>query len=314
MSADATLSIINGTLTPCAPFDFAKTLVFLGGFTPTEGEQTLTAAAITKAVTINGRAVAFALSSVGTVDEPSIAYTLYSERALTEAEHAAIRDRISFFLSLEDDLQSFYRIGLADSHFEPIIKQLYGFHQPKFLTPFETACWAVLVQRIPMNIAHRIKMALVERWGTSITLPDGELYRAFPEPQQLAAADVDELTNIIRNTRKVEYLQAVVQFFNEVDEHFLRTGDHEEVMTKLREVRGIGQWSQFFILIRGLGRMEQTSTSDKEILKAASRVYKREMTPADVQDVLDRYVGAQGYWSFYTRASWLDSVPMVGMQ
>ena len=40
----------------------------------------------------------------------------------------------------------------------------------------------------------------------------------------------------------------------------------------------------------------------------------REMTPADVQDVLDRYVGAQGYWSFYTRASWLDSVPMVGMQ
>ena len=35
------LNSITGTLTPRAPFDFAKTLGFLYGFGPTAGEQAL---------------------------------------------------------------------------------------------------------------------------------------------------------------------------------------------------------------------------------------------------------------------------------
>ena len=55
-----------------------------------------------------------------------------------------IANRLRFFLSLNDDLQPFYRIGLADPPFASVIECLYGLHQPKFLTPFELACWAIL--------------------------------------------------------------------------------------------------------------------------------------------------------------------------
>lgn len=260
------IQTVTGALTARPPFDFSKTLAFLGAFSPTAGEQTLEPESITKAVTVNGRAVAFTLRSAGTVEAPRLAYTLASEQPLSDEEHAAVADRICFFLSLDDDLQPFYATGRADPSFAPVIERFYGLHQPKFLTPFEIGCWAILGQHIPMPIAHRIKLALVERWGTSITLPAGT-YRAFPEPEQLAAVDPADLAAVVRNERKVEYLRAVIEFFSEVDERWLRTGDYAEVAARIRGIKGVGEWSSHFILVRGLVRMERVSTIDAELAK-----------------------------------------------
>jgi DNA-3-methyladenine glycosylase II len=302
MQPTTTLSTITGTLVPRPPFDFAKSLGFLDAFSPTAGEQAIDNLSLTKAVTLNGRAVAFELRNSGTIDQPALSYTLYSEQPLDEDAHEAMRDRIRFFLSLDDDLAPFYSIGQADPQFALIISRLYGLHQPKFLTPFEITCWAVLCQRIPLPIAHQIKLALVERWGTSITI-NGETYCAFPEPQQLAAVDPTELATVVRNTRKVDYLQAVIHYFLEVDEHWLRSGNYDEVAAALKSIRGIGEWSLHFILVRGLGRMEGVSSIDKELLKAAEKIYNQgqPMTPNDIQPIIDRYRDTQGFWALYSR-------------
>lgn len=304
MMAFDRLHSITGTLTPHAPFDFAKTLGFLYGFGPTAGEQALAVDSVTKALTLQGRAVAFQVRSTGTMEQPVLAYTLFSAQPLNEAEQAAAADRIGFFLSIDDDMQPFYTIGRDDPHFAPVIERLYGLHQPKFLTPFEIACWAVLGQRIPWRVAHKVKMALVERWGTSITLP-GRTYAAFPEPEQLAAASLEELASIVRNERKVEYLQAVIRFFLEVDEQFLRYGAYDEVAARIRAIRGIGEWSSYFILLRGLGRMERVSAIDRELGKAASSIYNngQPLTTTEMQALLDRYGTTQGHWAFYIRSA-----------
>jgi DNA-3-methyladenine glycosylase II len=294
------LHLIRGILTPRAPFDFAKTLAFLGDFTPTAGEQALAPDSVTKAVTLHGRAIAFNVRDAGTLEDPRIAYTLYSEHPLSEPEQDAIIDRIRFFLSLDDDLRPFYAIGRTDPAFAPVIEHLYGLHQPKFLTPFEIACWAILTQRNPIAIAHRTKMALVQRWGTTITLPEGT-QRAFPDVKQLAVVSPDELAQVVRNPRKVEYLMAVIEFFSSVDEQFLRTGNYDEVAAQIRAIRGFGAWSSHFLLVRGLGRMEHVSSIDQEISKAATRIYNQALTASAMQQILDRYGNTQGYWAFYAR-------------
>jgi len=300
MLATNNLHLVTGILTPRAPFDFAKTLAFLGDFTPTAGEQALAPDSVTKAVTLHRRAVAFNVRDAGTLEDPRIAYTLYSEHLLGAAEQDAIVDRIRFFLSLDDDLLPFYAIGRTDPAFVPVIEHLYGLHQPKFLTPFEIACWAILAQRNPIAMAHRTKMALVQRWGTAITLPEGT-QRAFPEVEQLAAVSPNELAEVVRNPRKVEYLMAVIEFFSSVDEQFLRTGNYDEVSTQIRAIRGFGAWSSHFLLVRGLGRMESVSSIDQEISKAATRIYNQQLTTSALQQILNRYGDTQGYWAFYAR-------------
>jgi DNA-3-methyladenine glycosylase II len=299
---DAPLARISGELTPRAPFDFSQTLSFLRRFTPTAGEQRLTDESLTRGIALSERAVVFSVRSVGVVEQPRLAYTLTSAEPLSEAEHTALRDRISFALSLDDDLGAFYQFAQGDTAMQPVVARLYGLHQPKFLTPFELACWAILTQRTPIPIARQIKQRLAARYGVELAVA-GIVYRAFPEVATLASADPAELAEIVRNARKANYLLAVIQFFDEVDEAWLRSAPVEEVQARLRGVRGIGEWSAMFLLVRGLGRMDAMPVSDGELQRSAAQLYNAgQPLPSDAfARLLERYGDVRGYWAFYIR-------------
>ena len=294
----------TGTLTPIPPFDFSKSLQFLGIFGPTKNEQTVATHSLTKAISIDGQTVVFQLTSIGTTEKPELEYSLFSAKPFSQAMENAVVERITFFLSLKDDLQPFYRLGRADPDFAPIIEHLYGYHQVKFLTPFENACWAVLTQRNPMKIAQQTKQALVEKYGSSLEV-SGSVYWAFPEPMQIAVVDESELLKLIRNDRRTEYLVAVARAFSEADEEFLKTASDEAVEAWLRNIKGIGEWSATFIMVRGLGRMERIPLTEARLFEAASRVYGHgeELSRVDLMRLADKYGPWQGYWAHYIRVA-----------
>lgn len=322
MAATAELHTTTGTLTPQPPFDWAKTLAFYAGFPPTSAEQTIADGALTKAITVDGRAVAFTVWSAekahnedtedtegrrgetarSDVETPRLEYRFVSERALTATERAALEDRVGFFLSIGDDPRPFYALAEADPVFAPVARRLYGLHQPTFLTPFENAAWAVLTQRTPMPMARQAKDRLIARYGTAITVA-GVTYRAFPEPATLAAAEVADLGSEVGAERKGEYLRAVAEFFAETDEDELRHGDYDQVAARLRAVRGLGPWSAGFVLIRGLGRTERVIGPERALAEAAGRLYGagHALSEPDLRALFDRYGPYQGYWAFYVR-------------
>src|SRR2546429_1420346 len=81
-------------------------------------------------------------------------------------------------------------------------------------------------------------------------------------------------------------------------------GDYDEVATKIRDIRGIGEGSSYFIMVRGLGRMERVSTVDQELAKAAANIYNEGqlLAPSQMQLLLNRYGKYQGIWALYLRA------------
>jgi DNA-3-methyladenine glycosylase II len=292
----------TGTLKPTPPFDFDKSLNFLGVFMPTKQEQTVSSHILTKAISIDGQTIVFQLASIGTTENPQLEYTLFAAEPISKVIENAVVERMTFFLSLKDDLRPFYRIGREDADFDPIIEHLYGYHQVKFLTPFENACWAVLTQRNPMKIAQKTKQALIEKYGNHLEV-HGTVYWAFPEPIQIAVVNEGELLKVIRNDRRTEYLIATARAFSEVDEEFLKTAPDEEVETWLRNIEGIGEWSATFIMVRGLGRMEHVPLTEKRLIEAASKVYGHgeELSREDLKRLAERYGPWQGYWAHYLR-------------
>jgi len=295
-----TLHTATGSLVPTRPFDFDKSLDFLGFFAPTEGEQTLAKRALAKAVLIGEQIVVFEIAVSGSIEQPRLAYRLHSDQSINGATRLAAEDRIAFFLSLNDDLRSFYAIGLDDQSFAPVIQRLYGYHQVKFLTPFENACWAVLTQRTPIPIAKKLKQALIERFGASMTI-DGQRYAAFPAPARLAAADPAGLAELAGNARRAEYLQAVSAAFAGVDEFWLRAAPYANVEAWLRAIKGLGAWSTTFVLLRGLGRMEHRPAGEGRLGEAAAKVYGRALSGSDLAAIAARYGAYQGYWAHYLR-------------
>ena len=291
----------EGSLRPTPPFDFAKSLDFLGMFPPMREDQTVSEHSMTKAVRVGGRAIVFQLKPTGTTKMPGLKYTLFADHPFSRGLTEVVIDRISFFLSLSDDLDQFYRVAINDSNFAPILQKLYGLHQVKFFTPFECACWAVLSQRNQLNAARKAKKALLERFGTSLEV-NGSLYRAFPEPGQLADASKEQLKGLIKHERREEYLGNVIRAFNEIDERFLRTTDYDKVEEWLKNIKGIGEWSARLILLRGLGRMEKLAV-EKRLIAAAARVYGKPMTEQRLHVIAEKYGRWKGYWAYYLRTA-----------
>src|SRR5258708_7355399 len=212
----------SGTLIPSAPFDFAKSLGFVEMFSPARGEQQVEAHKLTKAIMVLGQTIGFEVKSAGSVEQPRLDYALISDQPITAEVKAAALDRLRFYLSLDDDLKPFYAIAEHDPCLAPIVQHLYGLHQVKFPTPFEIAAWSILTQRMAIPIARKVKDKIVERYGSSVEI-NGQTLWAFPDAARLAAADPDDLSALIKNERKVQYMFAVAQAFNSVDESFLRT-------------------------------------------------------------------------------------------
>lgn len=291
------LQQFSATMEAVAPFDFAQSLRFIGFFSPMHGEQRVISGSLTKALQIDDQTVVFRVAAGASADQ--VNYSLFSDQALSAEQIAVAVDRLRFFLSLDDDLTRFYQIAATDPDFAPILQQLNGLHQVKFLTPFENACWAILTQRLPIPAARKIKDAFVEAVGGCLEV-EGVAYRAFPTAAQVAALDMQTLTNLIRNPVKAERIYAAAQAFLTVDEGWLRSAPFDQVEAWLRQIPGIGAWSASFILIRGLGRMDRVPTDNTEIGKAVARRYGSD---ASLSDLLARYGDQQGYWSYYMRAA-----------
>ncbi|WP_456833017.1 DNA-3-methyladenine glycosylase family protein [Deinococcus sp. UYEF24] len=279
----------------------------MGDFAPTDGEQQLGARALTKAVRVQGQTVGFSLRASGSALTPELTCELFADQALKPGTGEAVRERARFFLSLDDDLTPFYALAEHDAPFKKVVQQLYGYHQVKFLTPFENACWAVLTQRTSGHLARVMKRNLVETYGGSVDCGSGLLW-AFPEPADLGHVSAEELGAVVGNSRKAEYLAAAVQAFGQIKEDWLRQAPHDEVKTWLRSIHGIGAWSATFVLLRGLGRMENTLFEDsdsrftEEMTKAAARVYGP-LSFEVFQAHARRYGAWQGYWAHYLRAA-----------
>jgi len=294
----------TGRLTPTPPFDFAKSLAFLGVFGPLAGEQAVVAQGLTRAFLVERLPIVVRVVAAGSVEAPSLEYTLFAEAPIDRPTQRAAADRVAFFLSLADDLRPFYALGQADPIFAPIVEQLYGYHQVKFPTPFECACWAVLTQRNAMPIARKLKQALTERFGAGLEV-EGMPYRVFPEAETLAAADPAELREMIRNGRRAEYLGAVAQAFTGVDEAWLRVAPYAQVADWLRGIAGIGAWSASFVLLRGLGRTDRIPVGERRLEEAAARCYNagQPLSMPHLQRIADEYGAWQGYWAHYLRVA-----------
>jgi hypothetical protein len=103
----------QGTLAATPPFDFNHSLRFVEAFRPAMGQQTTDNGVLTSAFSQAGDCIAFRVRSTGTMAQPRLGYTLFSETELTDESRSHAADYIAFFLSLSDDLTPSTRSGGA---------------------------------------------------------------------------------------------------------------------------------------------------------------------------------------------------------
>lgn len=146
----------------------------------------------------------------------------------------------------------------------PLVTATPGLRIPGTVDPFELAVRAVLGQQISVGAAATFATKLAVKWGLPLPQPNGRLRRAFPEPDHLADAPLEELGITRGRASAIRHLARSVQ----EGRIQLRPDGGEVPEATLLETPGIGPWTASYVALRGLANRDAIPTSDLGLRQA----------------------------------------------
>ncbi|GAA0411521.1 DNA-3-methyladenine glycosylase II [Acrocarpospora corrugata] len=280
------------TLTAKGPFEFGASLRFVEDWPATS------------ALPSHGRALRFAYCAES--DWLPIGVTVTSAPggvavATTRAAGPGIRGEVARILSLDVDGTGFGEVGEADPVLGDLQRRSPGLRPVCFWSPWEAACWAVIVQRSSMLIAARIKQRIAERYGAEVTV-DGHAYPVFPPPVTLLEAGGLGLP-----VQKEEWLRGLARAALDgvlTAEH-LRSVDPAEALAELRTLAGVGPFSAGLILIRGAGAPDAFPGDEPRLFAILRELYglPEDAPPTAYRKLAEAWRPYRSWASFLFRAS-----------
>ena len=200
------------------------------------------------------------------------------------------------------DLASFYAIAARDPRLHAATVALRGLKPPRFATLFETIANVIPFQQVSMAAGMAVVARLVERFGQRLELGH-RTYVAFPRPDRVAMATVEELRRLGLSQAKARTLHTLAAQVcsGTLSEERLEALPGTEAMATLMALPGIGPWSAGLILLRGLRRMESFPEGDVGAAKSLGRLLGREGPTCadDIRLVVARMGQVKGYLYFY---------------
>jgi DNA-3-methyladenine glycosylase II len=230
--------------------------------------------AFRRVLRFDGQLVPYEVRWRGFVDDRVLAIDVPNERA--PQIRSAVMAEVRRIFGLDFDLPGFYRMAKADSALAPLIGPLYGLRPTLTPTVLEMLVGAITAQQVNLTFACTLRVSLVRRFGTPITLGAETLY-AFPEAAVLARVPVRTYRAMKFSTRKGEYVRGVARAVADgtIDLATLAAAPSETVIERLTALHGLGRWTGEWFIARCLGRGEVCPAGDLAVRKVFDRYYPR---------------------------------------
>ena len=146
-----------------------------------------------------------------------------------------------------------------------------GIRVPGCFDPFEMAVRAVLGQQVTVKAASTLTTRLVNAVGKEISTPYPELFRTFPQPNEICALE-ETIENqlgalgIIR--ARARSIRALATALTTGSITLAYRADPISEMEKLRQLPGFGPWTVQYIAMRALGWPDAFPHTDYGVKKA----------------------------------------------
>lgn len=181
----------------------------------------------------------------------------------------AICARVRKMFDLDTDPAEIGRHFSGDRHLGTLVAAEPGLRLPSAFDPFEQAVRAIVGQQVTVKAAVTITRRLVERLGCDLprscpSEADG-LLKLFPSASAIAAAELENIGMPGKRVATLRHLAAAV-----ADGALELRIDHgaDELVKRLCDLPGIGQWTAQYIALRGFGDADAFPVGDLGLLKA----------------------------------------------
>ncbi len=300
---EAAFQAMEFSFRPRAPYDFGRSMKF-GTAPPLSQRPELFVPLLDhyvggeyrRAIWVSEQPVLLRLRAAGTVERPVIEGATWPERldAATQAEAESVARRI---VDAETNLGEFYRLIRRDRHLARLADAFRGLKIFRSPSLYESLVCSVLEQQVNFNFAGQVKAALVARYGTGIEF-QGASYPAFPRPERLTCAPLEELRGLKISGQKAACIRGLSAAA--AAGAFAWDG-RTPAVTELLAHKGIGPWTANYVLIRVFGARHALPAQDIGLLKAARRHLRLRgrVTPARLERRLRPFAGWRGYITWY---------------
>jgi AraC family transcriptional regulator of adaptative response / DNA-3-methyladenine glycosylase II len=130
-------------------------------------------------------------------------------------------------------------------------ESLVGIRLPGSLDWFEVACRAVIGQVISVKAASTITTKFTQFYGIKIKTPIEKLYYLSPDPSRVAKARISKLQQLGLTKTKARTIIDLARFVVSKSGNNGAALSVEEIATQLKSIRGVGDWTANYILMRG---------------------------------------------------------------
>lgn len=164
-----------------------------------------------------------------------------------------VRKQVGRIFALDRDGTGFAALAKRDPKLAPVLAMFEGLRPVSFTSPYECACWAIISQRIPSELAASIVGQLVAKHGARILLEDAPI-TVFPSPEKLLTIEgVAGLPKV-----KMDRLHAVARaaLDGRLDADALAKLPEEAALDHLRALPGIGPFWASAIWLRACGKVD----------------------------------------------------------
>ncbi|WP_235822150.1 DNA-3-methyladenine glycosylase family protein [Gottfriedia luciferensis] len=201
------------------------------------------------------------------------------------------------------DLSGFYQLSNNDQMLKQLIQQYYGLRIIGIPDLFEAFTWAIMGQQINLTFAFSLKRSFVEKYGESFKW-NGEDFWLFPTPEDIDELEVSDLTSLKFTTRKAEYIIGIAKLMKEgfiSKEGIVCLGSYEEKLKKLIEIRGVGNWTADYVLMKCLKETRAFPIADVGIHNALKNQLSLDKKPTieEIKKLATKWNGWEAYVTFY---------------
>lgn len=179
-------------------------------------------------------------------------------------------------LSLDVDGRGWPDVARADPVVARLERMFPGFRPVNWSNAYEAAAWCLISTRVAMRQAQGVKERMCRELGAQVDIHGHRLF-CFPAPDVLVG--LSSFRGLFG--RKVEYLNALgdAALAGSLDTETLRALPREEALTRLKALKGIGEFGSQLVRLRALSAVDELPTAEPRLLDAVRMMYGLARTP-----------------------------------
>ncbi len=208
-----------------------------------------------RVLAVGNQPVLITVRQSGTASSPRLEITVRAARLSGTVKNAATiaLDRL---LGLRVDLEPFYQLAAQHRGLRELASRFRGLKPPRFPTEWEGLVNGIACQQFSLTVGILLLNRLAALGGLAFDKA-GER-RAFPRPEDLAAATPESLRSLGFNGFKSRELIALGRKIASGDLDLESFADlpNRDAASRLLELPGVGRWTAEYVLLRGLGRID----------------------------------------------------------